>query len=104
GKGQRRRDAVRIDLVGGEPFRLEKDLVRVFAGEPVDLVFDARTVAWSDPFDESREHWALGEPGPDDLVRARIRLRDPAGDLARMPARVAQEAEDRHIVDGAAGP
>jgi hypothetical protein len=33
-------DTVRIDLVGGQAFGLEEDLVSGLAREPVDLVFD----------------------------------------------------------------
>ncbi len=45
------RHPVDVNLVGIKPFRLEKDLMRLFVRELDDLVFDRRTIARPDAFD-----------------------------------------------------
>ena len=87
---------VRVDLVGGQPLRLQKDLVALLVGKAVDLVLHARAVARPHPLDLSREHRAAVEARPDDLVRALVGVRDPARHLPRVHRRVAHEAEDRY--------
>ncbi len=49
------RDAVRIHLVGIEALGLDEDLVRSLVGEPHDLVFDRRAIAWADALDHAGE-------------------------------------------------
>ncbi len=95
-KGQRGRDAVRIELVCGQPFRLEVDLVRRLVGKTIDLVLDARTVARPHPFDHAGEHRAAVETRADDLVSSLVGVRDPARDLRRMLRSFAKVAEHRH--------
>ena len=70
----------------------------VLVGEAVDLVLDARAVARAHALDHAGEHRAAVEAGADDLVRAGVGVGDPAGQLARVLAGVAQEAEHRHRV------
>jgi hypothetical protein len=78
--------------------------VRFLGREAVHLVLDAGAVPGPDTFDLAGEHRAAVEARADDLVRAAIRLRDPARHLPRMRARVAEEAEDRNVVDAAVRP
>src|SRR4029078_3150748 len=47
------RNAVRIELVRCQSFRLQKNLVRSLSGEARDLVLDRRTVARADAFDHA---------------------------------------------------
>ena len=75
------RDAVRIHLVGVEPFGLDEDLVRGLVGEPDYLVLDARAVARAHAFDLAGEHRRAIGGGADDLVRALGGRRDVAGQL-----------------------
>ncbi len=96
---QARRYAVRVELVGGQPFRLQKDLVAVLAGKAVDLVFDARAVARPDPFDHAGVHRRTVQPGADDVVRALVSVRHPARHLARMHVGAAEEREHRHGIE-----
>ncbi|MNF34622.1 hypothetical protein D3C84_154680 [compost metagenome] len=77
-------NAVGIQLVGGQTFRLDKHLVAVLVGEAVDLVFDRRAVARADAFDHPGIHRRTVEVGGDDLVGARIGVGDPATDLPRL--------------------
>ncbi len=49
-------NAVGIDLVGRQPFRLNENLVRGFVGEAMHLVLDRRTVAGADAFDDAGKH------------------------------------------------
>ena len=95
---QRGGDAVRIELVRGQAFGLQEDLVAVLVGKTVDLVFDARAVAWPYALDHPGEHRAAVETRADDLVGAGVGMGDPAGHLARVLAGLAQEAEHRHRI------
>ena len=89
------RDAVRVDLVGRQAFRLEEDLVRVLVGEAVDLVLDRRTVARADTLDHAGVHRRAVEPAADDLVGSGVRVGDPARQLLRMLGGAAEEREHR---------
>ena len=85
--------------MGAETFRLEEDLVAVAPRKPHDLVFDRRAIPRTDAFDRARIHRRTVEPGTDDLVGARVGMRDPAGNLPRMRSRLAHEREHgRRIV------
>jgi hypothetical protein len=65
---QRRRDAVRIDLVRRETFGLEEDLVARALGEAHDLVLDRRAVARTDALDDTGEERRAIETAANDLV------------------------------------
>ena len=78
------RDAVRVDLVRRQAFRLDEDLVRGLVGEAMHLVLDRRAVARADAFDHAGEHRRAVAAGADDLVRALVGRSDVATDLARM--------------------
>ncbi len=93
-EGQTRRDSVRIELVGGEPFGLEKNLVTLFVGIAMDLVLDRRAIAGADPLDHSGVHRRAIQAPADDFVRARIGVGDPAGQLARMHPRRSDKRKD----------
>ena len=81
---QASRDSIGIDLVAVQPLGLEKDLVAAFAGAAMDLVFDRWAIARAHAFDHAREHGRAVQAAADDLVRACVGMRDPAGKLARM--------------------
>ena len=70
--GQRGRDAVRIDGVVVETFRLEKDLMPVALAEAHDLVLDRRTVARPAAVDLTGIHRRAMQIGAD---RSRASLR-----------------------------
>ena len=95
-KGQGRGNAVGIELVRGQPFGLQEDLVRVLVGKAVHLVFNARAVARAHTFDDTGEHGAAVEAALDDLVRTLVGMGDPAGHLLRVLRGLAQKAEHRH--------
>ena len=98
---QRRRDPVRIDLVCREAFGLEEDLVARSLREAYDLVFDRRTVARADAFDDAGEKRRAVEPAANDLVRALVGVCDPARHLPRVHLARADEAHHRRgIVAG----
>ena len=84
-------DAVRVDLAGVEAFGLEKDLVARLSGEAVNLVLDRRAVPRSDALDDAGEHRRTIQSRADDLVRAQVRVRDPARELPRMHLAPAQK-------------
>src|SRR5258708_34623744 len=81
-EGQTRRDSVRIKLVGGEPFGLEKYLVTLFGGKAMDLVLDRRAIAGADTLDHSCVHRRAVQGPADDFVPLRIGVGGPAGPLA----------------------
>src|SRR5687767_10758626 len=89
------RDAVRVELVRGEALGLEEDLVARLGSETVDLVFDRRAVAWADALDYSGEHRRAIERAANDFMRARVGVRDPARQLARMHFPPAEERKHR---------
>ena len=55
-KRQAGRHALRIDLMGVEPFRFKKDLVAVLARKAMDLVFDGGTIARPHSFNDPGKH------------------------------------------------
>ena len=54
-EGQAGGDAVGIELVGGQAFGLQEDLVAFLVGKAVDLVLDAGAVARAHALDLARE-------------------------------------------------
>src|SRR5262249_34527165 len=94
-KWQARRNSVRIKLVHRQAFRLHEDLVRVLAGEARHLILDRGTIPWADAFDHTGEERRAVESVPDNVVSARVRMRDPARHLAGMVVPLAEEREYR---------
>ena len=92
---QRSGNAVRVDLVRVQAFRLEEHLVRALLGEAHHLVLDRRAVARADAFDLSRVERRAVERGSDQLVRVGPRVRDPARHLRRMLVARAEVGEHR---------
>ncbi|CCJ83103.1 hypothetical protein BN134_3876 [Cronobacter dublinensis 1210] len=97
-KRQAGRDAVRINFVTGEPFRLKEDLVRVAIGEAHHFIFDRRAVARPDPLDNACVHRAAIEVIADHVMGFFVGVRDVARHLARMLTRRPHERKDRHWV------
>ena len=79
----------------GQAFGLEKDLVAGFAGKAVDLVLDGRAIPGTDALDHAREHGGAVECRADDLVSALVGVCDPARQLRRVHAALAEEREHR---------
>ena len=90
-----RGDAVRIDLAGVEPFRLDEDLVRVTLGEPHHLVLHRRAVPWPRTVDHARVHGRPIQRGPDNLVGPLVGMRDVARHLRRVPVPAPEVREHR---------
>ena len=88
-------DPVRVELVGGQSFRLDEDLVRRLVGKAGDLVLDRRAVARAYPLDHPGVHGAAIQVVADHLVGLLIGMGHVARHLARMLAGVADEGEDR---------
>ena len=97
-EGQGGGNAVGIELVRRQAFGFQKDLVRVLVGKAIDLVLDARAVARPHAADDPGEHRAAVKAAADDLVRARIGVRDPARHLPWVLFGAAQKTEHRHRV------
>ncbi|MDR9356858.1 hypothetical protein FEO99_05758 [Burkholderia multivorans] len=96
---QARRNPVRVELVGRQPFRLEEDLVRFLRSESMNLVLDRRAVARPHAFDHARVHRRTVETAANDVVRALVRVRDPARQLLRMLLGTAEEREHRNRIE-----
>ncbi len=82
--------------MGVQAFGLDKNLVRIFAGKAVHLVFDGRTIAWADAFDHTGIHRRTVQAAANDFVRARVGMRDMAIDLTRMLGGLAEIGKHRH--------
>ena len=96
-----RGDAVRVDLVGIESFRLDEDLVRVALGEPHHLVLHRRAVPRPRPVDHARVHGRPVERGADDLVGPLAGMGDMARHLCGMLVAAPEIGEHRpRIVAG----
>ncbi|CCK13877.1 hypothetical protein BN126_4080 [Cronobacter sakazakii 680] len=91
-------DAVRVNFVAGQPFRLQENLVRVAIGEAHHFIFDGRAIARADPFDNPRVHRAAIEVTADHVMGLLIGVRDVARHLTRMLIRRAHKREDRHWI------
>ena len=96
--GQGRGNAVWVELMRGQAFGFQKNLVRMLVRKAMNLVFDARAVARAHAVDDAGEHGAAVEPAANDVVRECVGMRDPARHLARMAFCRAQKAEYRHRV------
>src|SRR5690606_27563866 len=96
---QARRDAVGIDLVGIQTFRLEEDLVRGLVGEAEYLVLDRRAVTWAHAFDHTGEHGRAIDALADDVVHRRRSMGDPARDLAGVLVGMAGKGKDRNRIE-----
>ena len=91
-------DAVGVDLVCLEPFGLQVDLVRIFVREAVDLVLDGGAIAGPHAFDDAGEERRTIQRLADDLMRARVGVRDPARQLPRVLVCTPDEGEYGHRV------
>src|SRR5688500_531764 len=89
------RNPVWVDLVAGQPLRLEEDLVAFLAGKAVDLVLDRWAIARPHALNDAGKHGRAAETAADDFVRARVRMRDPAGKLPGMHLAPAEKGEHR---------
>ncbi len=85
--------------MGVQSLGFEKDLMRRLVGEAMDLVLDRRAIARPDALDDTRVHRAAIEIGADHIVRACIRMRDPAWHLPRMPVGRPEKGEHRNRVE-----
>src|SRR6266404_6065625 len=68
-KGQRRREAVHVNFVGSNSLRLQEDLLSFLFWELNNLVFDRRTVSWSNSLNDTRVQRRFVEVSLDDLGR-----------------------------------
>ena len=91
-------DAVGVDLVCLEPFGLQVDLVRILVREAVDLVLDGGAIAGPHAFDDAGEERRTIQRLANDLVRARVGVRDPARQLPRVLVGTSDEGEYRHRI------
>ena len=80
-RGQAGGDAVRIDRVIVQSFRLQEDVVAVPVREPHDLVLDRGTIARPRSRDVPAIHRRAVQIGPDHRMRRRRGRGDPAFDL-----------------------
>ena len=80
-EGQAGADAIGVELVGVQPFRLHEDLVRVFVREAVHLVLDGGAVTGSDALDVAGEHGRTIQPATDDLMSL---FRGPGDETATL--------------------
>ena len=78
-----------------QAFRLEKNLVRLLSREAIHLVFDARAVTRAHALDGALKHRAAVKAAANDVVRSRVRVRDPARHLAGVHRCLPHEAEHR---------
>ena len=92
---QRCGNAVRIQLMGGQAFRLNEHLMAVFVGKTMNLVFDRRAVTRADTFDHARIHRRTIQVGGNDLVRTGVGVGNPATDLTRMLLLATEERHQR---------
>ena len=74
--GQRSGDAVAVDFIGLESFRLEENLVRGFVGKAHDLVLNARTIPRPARLNLPGVHRGAMQIRSDQLMHARVRMRD----------------------------
>src|SRR4029077_874527 len=88
--GQRRRHAVYVQLRGIVPFRLEKKLMALARRKLHELVLDRRTIARAARRDRPAIHRRLPDVVCDDLLTGLLEVRDPAGQLRRMPGSVSR--------------
>ena len=88
-------NAVRVQLVGGQAFRLHKNLVRVFIGKAVDLVLDGRAIARAHAFDVTGEHGRAVKTTADDVVGFFGGAGHVAADLLRVLVPAADKGHHR---------
>ncbi len=86
GKRQAGGDAIGIDFVGIEAFRLQKDLVGALGGEAHDLIFDGRAVTRAHRLNVATIHGRLVQIRGDDLVGANVGMGNMADALGHRDA------------------
>ena len=76
-----RAETVDVNLTGVPTLRFDKNLVAVFVGKPVDLVFDARAVARTQTANAPIEHGGAVKPFPKQIMHLRGRVGDVTRNL-----------------------
>ena len=94
-KGQTGGNAVGVKLVGGQAFRLQKNLVAFFVCKAVDFVFNARAIARAHAFNLAGEHRAAVKTGTNDVMSPGVGVRDPARHLLGVHRPMPHKAEHR---------
>jgi len=61
-------NAVRIDFMGIQPFRFDKNLMGIPVGETDDFIFNRRTITRPDTFNNPRIQWRSIQAGTDNIV------------------------------------
>ena len=83
--GKARRHALHIDFLCMPSFRLQEELVAILVGEAKDLRLDGRTIARTDPFDDTICHRRPIDVRTNDLMRLLVRVRQIAWKLLARP-------------------
>ena len=89
-------NAIWIKLVGGQTLGLQEDLVAVFVGKSIDLVFYARAITRPNAFNFPHEHGASVKARSNDLVGSFVGVSNPTRHLRWVHVCAAHEAENRH--------
>src|SRR5688500_6828777 len=88
-------NAVGVNLTGAQAFGLEKNLMARLVGKAMDLVLDRGAIARTNPLDHASKHRRAVQAGPNDVMRAHVRMRDPARYLPWMHVPVSEEGKHR---------
>ena len=82
--------------MGCQAFGLQENLMAVFVGKAIDLVFHAGAIPWPNTFNFPGEHRTSVESRSDDVVRSLIGVGDPARHLGWVHISTAHETKNRH--------
>ena len=93
-EGQAGRNAIGIELAGGQALGLQENLMAVFVGKAIDLVFNARAIARAHTFNFAGEHRAAVKARTNNVMGSLIGMRHPARHLRRMHVCPAHEAKN----------
>ena len=82
--------------MGGQALGFQEDLVAVFVGKSIDLVFHAWAITRPNAFNFPHEHGASVKARSNDLVGSLVGVSNPTRHLRWVHVCAAHEAENRH--------
>ena len=89
-------NSIRIDFMGAQPLRFQKNLVCILVRKAGNLVFDGRAIARPYPLDHAGKQRRAIQTTPDDVVRAQVGVCNPARQLLRVLLCPPQKGKHRH--------
>ena len=96
---QRRRNTIRVILIGAQALGFQENLVRLLVRETMDFILDRWAVTGPHTFDHTGVHWASVQSTANNVVGFLVGVRDPARQLLRVHGCIAQIGKHGHGIE-----